>query len=32
MEECTTIATPMVTNLKNIDISDSKLVDPRINR
>jgi hypothetical protein len=30
MEECKSMATPMVTNLKNIDNSDLELVDPNI--
>jgi hypothetical protein len=30
MEESKSISTPMITNPKNIDSSDSELVDPRI--
>jgi hypothetical protein len=30
MEEYKPMAMPMITNLKNIDTSDSELVDPRI--
>jgi hypothetical protein len=30
MEDCRPMATPMVTNMKEVVTSDSKLVDPRI--
>ena len=30
MEDCKLVATPMITNLKKVSISDSKLVDPML--
>jgi hypothetical protein len=32
MEDCKSMATPMVTNMKNIETSDSELLDPKIYR
>jgi hypothetical protein len=32
MEDCKLMATPMITNLKKIDTSNSELVDPQIYR